>query len=244
MDNHGSHCTIRFLRTCLERQIMLLFLPPHTSHILQLLDVGCFSPLKSYFRRELQRLRGYHDQDHIQRDQMIELYVKARRNAFTVANIEASWRKSGIWPRNVDIPLSSKFIKEQADSEHPEVTNMPLKMAIRGQELVKLDSREARIASRDIAQKLREKDAEIIFLKAQLARQNEQVQHARTTRKRKRVANEDSNEKLISVRSILGTQELAEKEQIEEEKRKQRKIQRAQNALSKAQKSLSNLQPN
>jgi hypothetical protein len=58
----------------------------------------------------------------------------------------------------------------------------------------------------------------------------------KTSRKRKRVANEDSNEKLISIKAILGTQELASKEQEEEEAREQRKIKRAQNAFQKAQK--------
>lgn len=53
--------------------------------------------------------------------------------------------------------------------------------------------------------------------------ENTKATIAKTTLRRKRVTNEDSNEKLISVQAILGTQELAEKERKEEEARKQRK---------------------
>ena len=39
-DGHGSHLTFPTIQTCMENQILLLALPPHTSHALQPLDVG------------------------------------------------------------------------------------------------------------------------------------------------------------------------------------------------------------
>ena len=57
-----------------------------------------------------------------------------------------------------------------------------------------------------------------------------------------RVTNVDTNEKLISVRSILGTQDLTDKKQAEKHARKKRKVKRVQNALNGAQRSYSNLQ--
>ena len=104
-----------------------------------------------------------------------------------------------------------------------------------------LDAREARFQACDIAQQVAAKDAEIAILKAQLMQANEKVDSAKSTQKRKRVTNKDSNEKLISVKAILGTQELAEKEQAEETVRKQRKLKRAENTLKKAQNTLQNL---
>ena len=46
LDGHGSHATPEFDQYCTEHKIITLCMPPHTSHLLQPLDVGCFSPLK------------------------------------------------------------------------------------------------------------------------------------------------------------------------------------------------------
>ncbi len=48
MDWHGSHVIAEFIFYCWDHHIVPLCLPPHTSHILQPLDVSCFSPLKHY----------------------------------------------------------------------------------------------------------------------------------------------------------------------------------------------------
>ncbi|KAK8103693.1 transposase [Apiospora kogelbergensis] len=53
LDGHGSHTTAEFMMACLEAKIFLVYLPAHTSHILQPLDVGPFSTLKRRFRTEL-----------------------------------------------------------------------------------------------------------------------------------------------------------------------------------------------
>ena len=46
LDGYGSHLTPRFDQYCQDHKIIPLCMPPHSSHILQPLDVGCFSVLK------------------------------------------------------------------------------------------------------------------------------------------------------------------------------------------------------
>ena len=46
VDGHDSHVTIEFIRFCVESSIRLYCLPPHTTHLLQPLDVGLFGPLQ------------------------------------------------------------------------------------------------------------------------------------------------------------------------------------------------------
>jgi hypothetical protein len=46
LDGHESHLNQDFKDYCLEHKILTLCMPPHSSHILQPLDVVCFSPLK------------------------------------------------------------------------------------------------------------------------------------------------------------------------------------------------------
>ena len=46
IDGHESHCSIDFQDLCKEKNIILLYMPAHLSHLLQPLDVACFSLLK------------------------------------------------------------------------------------------------------------------------------------------------------------------------------------------------------
>ena len=45
LDGHASHRTSEMFRAAVQHNIGLHFLPPHTTHQLQALDVGVFGPL-------------------------------------------------------------------------------------------------------------------------------------------------------------------------------------------------------
>jgi len=47
LDGHGSHVDVDFLYMAKIHKVQLVFLPSHSSHILQPLDLSCFSPIKS-----------------------------------------------------------------------------------------------------------------------------------------------------------------------------------------------------
>jgi hypothetical protein len=56
-DGHESHQSLEFQELlCEENNIYTLCMPPHLSHLLQPLDVGCFSPLKRAYSREIEAL--------------------------------------------------------------------------------------------------------------------------------------------------------------------------------------------
>ena len=60
LDGHESHHSLEFQDFCKENNIYTLCMPPHSSHLLQPLDVGCFSPLKRAYSREIESLiRNY-----------------------------------------------------------------------------------------------------------------------------------------------------------------------------------------
>ncbi|KAE8224052.1 hypothetical protein CF319_g3001 [Tilletia indica] len=52
-DGHGSHCTKQFIDYCNEAKIIPFSLPPHSSHILQPLDVSVFQPMKHWHREAI-----------------------------------------------------------------------------------------------------------------------------------------------------------------------------------------------
>ena len=97
LDGHGSHLTARFIAFCLDKKIDLVVLPPHTSHILQPLDVGLFGPLKRALSTEIDRLFRL-DTRRIPRIEWTSAYITARSRAFTTRNVESAFRSSGIYP--------------------------------------------------------------------------------------------------------------------------------------------------
>ena len=53
VDGHESHNSHEFHKYCLEEKIIVLQMPAHSSHLLQPLDVGCFSPLKRAYSNKI-----------------------------------------------------------------------------------------------------------------------------------------------------------------------------------------------
>jgi hypothetical protein len=56
LDGHGSHATPEFDLFCTEHNIITLCMPPHSSHLLQPLDVSCFATLKRSYGRQIELL--------------------------------------------------------------------------------------------------------------------------------------------------------------------------------------------
>ena len=54
LDGHGSHGTPEFDHFCTKHLIIVLCMPPHSLHLLQPLDVGCFAPLKRLYRKQVE----------------------------------------------------------------------------------------------------------------------------------------------------------------------------------------------
>ena len=96
-DGHDSHISAEFIRHCIANDILLMLLPPHSSHLMQLLDVGVFFPLK-------QAMGGFLDRiyrtgiSRIQKAEWFECLIKARAKAVNKKNIEGGWRGAGIYP--------------------------------------------------------------------------------------------------------------------------------------------------
>jgi len=94
---------------------------PHSSHILQPLDLSYFSAVKSRYRAQIAALAKYEDSAPIKKLRFVEYYHKARNEGLTQQNILSGWRAAGIspWnPRKV-IRSSQLTIKNQIDQITP-----------------------------------------------------------------------------------------------------------------------------
>lgn len=98
-DGHDSHISAEFIRYCIDNDILILLLVPHSSHLMQPLDVAVFGPLKRAMSAQLDRIfrtgvRRLH------KVEWMESYIEARKIAFTLSNILAGWRGAGLFPLN------------------------------------------------------------------------------------------------------------------------------------------------
>ena len=59
LDGHASHITTAAIRFCIASKIIPLCLPPHTTHFLQPLDIGIFSPLATAYKAGVRERSKY-----------------------------------------------------------------------------------------------------------------------------------------------------------------------------------------
>jgi len=76
LDGHKSHSFAEFKEYYKENKIMCLYMPPHLLHLLQPLDIGCFSPLKKAYSRQVKKLmRNY--TNHITKTEFLPAIINA-----------------------------------------------------------------------------------------------------------------------------------------------------------------------
>jgi hypothetical protein len=56
LDGHGSHLTMDFIEYCDQNKILLAIYPPHSTHMLQPLDIVMFKPLATAYSTRSQPL--------------------------------------------------------------------------------------------------------------------------------------------------------------------------------------------
>jgi 4-hydroxybenzoate polyprenyltransferase len=115
LDGHGSHETTDFMWLCFKYNIHLLFLPPHSSHVLQPLDLSVFSPLKTAYRKELGLCPQLLDSTVYGKRRFLACYGKARLAALTGQNIRSGWKATGLWPVSMAKPLLSPLLLENSN---------------------------------------------------------------------------------------------------------------------------------
>jgi hypothetical protein len=79
-------------------------MPPHLSHLLQLLNVACFSPLKRLYGDEVSALARsciYY----INKETFLPAFKAAFSKAFTAENVRAGFRGARLVPHNLEVVL-------------------------------------------------------------------------------------------------------------------------------------------
>jgi hypothetical protein len=99
LDGHTSHISIEFVQYCQNHKIVLLCLPPHSTHYLQPLDVGIFGPLAQAYRTLVSQGSIYGAR-RIDQLQFLQYYQLARKTI--TRNVASAWRGAGLVPFKPD----------------------------------------------------------------------------------------------------------------------------------------------
>ena len=97
LDGHESHHSAEFEEYCQAQKIITLCMPPHSSHFLQPLDVGCFGPLKASYGKQIEQIMRMQI-THITKDDFLAAFLTAFNASITAKNIQAGFRATGLVP--------------------------------------------------------------------------------------------------------------------------------------------------
>lgn len=125
LDSHSSRGDPISLEMYQAENVMVITFPGQVTHVIQPFDVGIAGPLRVYYRKILRRLKLKAKEENKnkklsereKRRMMIQALVEASMQATIGSNVAAAFHKTGLWPRNLQMTLSSPYVEN--DDENP-----------------------------------------------------------------------------------------------------------------------------
>lgn len=115
-DQHISHINVALFRWAKERNIILIVLPAHTSHVLKPMDFGSFGPFRKFFNDMRHRYMPENTTTGVNRCSVCSLGLKAYLTALS------SFRKCGIHTFNRDVLKTQMYNPAKIFVETAETT--------------------------------------------------------------------------------------------------------------------------
>jgi DDE superfamily endonuclease/Tc5 transposase DNA-binding domain len=122
LDGHESHISVQFQQYYKEHEIIALCMPPHSSHLLQPLDVGCFSPMKTSYGFQIEKFMRFRI-NHITKLEFLPAFGQAFTASFTEKNIKAGFKAAGLVPYNPERVISCLDLRLKTPTPPPQDIN-------------------------------------------------------------------------------------------------------------------------
>ena len=126
LDGHGSHLTIDIIDMARQNNVILYCLPPHTTHLLQPLDVSVFKSLKSHFAKLCGQVKlltlGSQRVVNINRTNFTAIFREAFEISMGITKIKNGFRKCGVYPFSAEAIDWSKVLNDDLVTTPPFVT--------------------------------------------------------------------------------------------------------------------------
>jgi hypothetical protein len=101
VDSYKSHSSYEFYKYCEEQKIITLCIPPYSSHLLQLLNVGCFALLKRAYYIELDSWARKCVMQ-VKKETFLLAFQIAFNKAIIKDNMQAGFRGAGLVPHDLE----------------------------------------------------------------------------------------------------------------------------------------------
>ena len=105
LDGFGSHYIYEFYTFAQQMKIDLFVLSPHSTHVTQSLDVGCFQLFKHYHTEVVDNAVRLGSSDFDRLDFLVA-FNWMRSQTFTPSTIRSAFRKTGFVPYNPEVVLA------------------------------------------------------------------------------------------------------------------------------------------
>lgn len=122
VNGHTNHVSYKFIKYCTDHDIVLLYLPPHATHVLQPLDIGIFSSLAKAYKQIISR-RAIFGTRTVDNRQFLLYYQDVRKGI--PFNIEGAWKGIGLLPYDPDKILDKYPQPTIPPSERPLTAERP-----------------------------------------------------------------------------------------------------------------------
>ena len=111
MDGHSTHFKPSVIHMAAKEEVILFYLPPHSTHLTQPLDKGCFGPLKAAWKEVCHDYLTRNPGKVVTRYSFSQLFGKAWTRSMNMTNVIAGFRTTGIFPfnRNALLPVTESL---------------------------------------------------------------------------------------------------------------------------------------
>ena len=115
LDGHGSHRSPEFEGYCKDHNIIPLYLPAHSSHLTQPLDVGVFNVLKRAYGQKINDFIRAHITN-ISKVDFFLAFAAAYKKSMTKENMAGGFRGAGIIPHSPEMVISKLDVRLRTPS--------------------------------------------------------------------------------------------------------------------------------
>jgi len=227
VDGHGSHTSDEFMAACYLNNVYLLFIPAHASHVLQPLDLGCFSSLKVAYRRFVGEYEAQTDASKLGKAKFLEFYAEARKISLREQCIRSGWKATGLYPKNVKKPLGSRWVVVRKRPSTPPPSTKDVRTPKRGGDIIKLFSGKSfspttRLCVRLTVKAFDRTSMEVTTKNHEIASLREHVDQANPPKRRKVAMN--PNERFASLAEVLSQANQEPSQRVREVRNASQKV--------------------
>ena len=117
VDGHVTHKSLEAVEYASANGVVMICLPPHTTHRMQPLDKTIYGPLKCAYNAACDQWMVCHAGDRISAYDQAELFGKAYTTIATVKKAVTGFESTGLWPFNPDIFTPEDFAAAEVTDE-------------------------------------------------------------------------------------------------------------------------------